>query len=207
MKLGRMMGLATFAVAWSAGIASAQETAHAEVEVDVRVRASVEVSATDAGAAAAPEAPSEPVAALLHGRLEMVIVGADYDFAALGGSVLLGADAGAGWSGGLVLGYLGELGEGASEIDASLEADRDFHPAEMLGFVLSGRVGAAFMLDQSAEAGARLVAQLGVGARVTLDPRIDFTLDVRGLLRVAPAAVDPVALGIAVTTGIALRLD
>lgn len=207
------LGLATFAVAWSAGLAAAQDaeaTARAEVEVDVRVRASVEVSTTEAPApvAAAPAGSEEHLAALLHGRLEMMVPGGDYDFAALGGSVLLGADAGGGWSGGVVLGYLTEPFEDPSEVSVSLEANKDFHPGEQLGFVVAGRLGAAFMLDQRAEAGARIVGQLGAGVRIALDPRIALTLDLRGVLRVAPSGgADPLTAGMLITTGVALRLD
>lgn len=203
------LGLATFAVAWSAGLAAAQDAeATARAEVEVRVRASVEVSTTEAPAAAAPAGSEEHLAALLHGRLEMMVPGGDYDFAALGGSVLLGADAGGGWSGGVVLGYLTEPFEDPSEVNVSLEANKDFHPGEQLGFVVAGRLGAAFMLDQRAEAGARIVGQLGAGARIALDPRIALTLDLRGVLRVAPSGgADPLTAGMLITTGVALRLD
>lgn len=190
-------------------IAIAQSTRVEVVVVDVQVTTSAPAVVDDTA-----EGPARDVAPILRTRGELLLVDGDYDFAAWGGSALIGARFEAGIAGGLVVGYLAEIGDGPAEVDLALELEKDFSPLETLGFVLLGRLGTAFMLGDGdpQHEGVRLVGQLGIGARVDLDPRIALTLDLRGVLRFRPGGDtgtrrDDVMGGAAITLGLALRLD
>lgn len=148
-----------------------------------------------------------------------LVLSSDLDGPAAGMSVLLGADAGDGWGGGLVVGYFGEIGfsRAPSEVHLALEAWRDFSPHDVIGFLLVARAGAAILVGDVplGQAGGRPLAQLGIGTRVSFDPRIAMTLDLRGELRMRPAgfqgdgAPTPLALngGLVITMGLAIALD
>lgn len=140
-------------------------------------------------------------------------MGGDYDTIATGASAMLGLSFNDGFQGGVVLGYLAGFGfSDPSEVNLSLEAARDFSPESNLGFVLLARVGSAFILEpEPQDVGIRLVAQLGVGGRVSIDRHIAITFDMRGLFRYRPN-VDhvrgaEVAAGAVISLGLMLRLD
>jgi hypothetical protein len=134
----------------------------------------------------------------------------------LGGmTARFGLQARDGWGGGLVAGYFGVLGTRApSELHLGLEAWRDFGPSDSVAFQLLGRAATALVLE-STGLSPRVLAQLGVGARVSVDPRIAILLDARGELRVRPADVSvegrasgaELAGGFVMTLGLAIRLD
>jgi hypothetical protein len=130
-----------------------------------------------------------------------------------GASALFGLSVADGWGGGLVAGYFGDLGTNApSELHLALEAWRDFGPDDTVGFVLLGRLGTALVLENSGPS-PRVLGQLGIGTRVSFDPRVSILLDARGELRMKPAGVDGPSVGpdlsggFVMTMGLAIRLD
>jgi len=205
------LALLSFIAALAAASVEAQTTVVAststEVSVEARVTTTETVTVTSGAPAEAVEA-EPPVRVLLHPRVEFHIGDElDYDFAAWGASVLIGADVGKGWGGGLAIGHLSDIGGGASEVSLGLEVARDFAPDGDLGFRLTGRIGPAFMLgDGVQDSGVRLVAQLAIGMRLGFDPRVAFTLDLGGAARYSP---DHAALSAAmvITTGMVFFLD
>jgi hypothetical protein len=173
-------------------------------------RAEPAVVAAPIAASPGTGAPSALVGFLLP-RLEILTLDATYDMAALGGSVLVGADVGDGWSGGLLLAYFGELGfDGpVSELDIGLEATRDLFPDETLGFLLTARVAAAVPLGalDRGQSPVHFVAQLGLGARVALDSRIAILFDLRAHLRARPDDSVAAQGGLVTTMGLRIDLD
>lgn len=166
--------------------------------------------------APAPEPSSAPAPSLvpqLALRGELTMSGA-HDMPLAGMTARFALDGGDGWGGGLALGYAGEIGTSApSEILLALEAWRDFSPSDPLGFQLLGRAGTALVLEEGGPS-ARVLAQLGIGARVSIDPRLAILLDARAELRLRPAGAGPDGLagpdlsaGLVTTMGLAIRLD
>lgn len=151
-------------------------------------------------------------------RGELVLTN-DRDDPLAGMTALFGADGGDGWGGGLLLGYFGDLGFSStpSELHVALEAWRDFSPHDPVGFQLLARAGSAILVGELApgEPVARPLAQLGVGARVSVAREIAITLDARGELRLRPAGHQPdgtpsplsVSGGMVLTMGLAIALD
>lgn len=176
----------------------------------------VEAAFVEAPTAGAPVAPAAVAARrgprpFLHPRAELALVGGDYDVGAWGGSATVGLDFGSGWSGGIVAGYLAGIMSRGSEVDLMVEVVRDFHPDEDLALLLSARLGTAFMLEERhhQDLPFRILAQLGIGARMRFDPRVAITLDVRAIVRVRPPDLTPaeVSVGMATTMGVLLHLD
>lgn len=149
------------------------------------------------------------LAPLLAVRGELSLSGA-HDMPLAGMTAMLALDGGDGWGGGFVGGYFGEIGTNApSEVHLALEGWRDFGVGEMLGFVLLTRVGTALALESEGPS-PRLLTQLGIGARVSIDPRIAVLLDARGELLLRPADLTrgaEVSGGLVITTGLSIRLD
>jgi hypothetical protein len=167
-------------------------------------------------AIAAPEATvSDPgLVPELTLRGELTMSGA-FGMPLAGMSARFGFEARDGWGGGVVAGYFGELGTNTpSEVQLGLEAWRDFGPGDSVAFQLLGRAGTALVLEPTGPS-PRVLAQLGIGARVSVDPRIAILLDARGELRVRPADVSvdgrasgpELAGGFVMTLGLAIRLD
>lgn len=147
-------------------------------------------------------------------RAELTMSGA-FSMPLGGMSARFGLQGTDGWGGGLVAGYFGELGTNApSELHLALEAWRDFGPGDLVAFQLLGRAGTALVLEATGPS-PRVLAQLGIGARVSVDSRIAILLDARGELRVRPADVGvdgrpsgpELAGGFVMTLGLAIRLD
>jgi hypothetical protein len=147
-------------------------------------------------------------------RAELTMSGA-FSMPLGGMSARFGLHGNDGWGGGLVAGYFGELGTNApSELHLALEAWRDFGPSDLVAFQLLGRAGTALVLEATGPS-PRVLAQLGIGARVSVDSRIAILLDARGELRVRPADVGvdgrpsgpELAGGFVMTLGLAIRLD
>lgn len=142
-----------------------------------------------------------------------VLIGAGYDGAALGGSVLGGFVFGEGASAQLALGYASAMGWGPNELNLGIEVQRDFSPADAAGFVLIGRIGTAFLLDDRAatDSGIRLSGQIGIGGRFDLSPDLAITIDLRGVLRYHPddglgPSNDDLAAGLLTTMGLRIRM-
>lgn len=234
MRRYRSWALLVFIAASGAARVEAQTTVvsstSSEIAVEARITTTETVTVTSGPAAVGGSSESGPaLRVLLHPRAEFHLGDeTDYDFAAWGASVLIGADVGAGWSGGLTVGYLSDIGSGASELNLGLEVARDFAPESALGFRVLGRIGPAFMLggaDQDAsrddyysavrraryedaprDSGIRLVAQLAIGMRLSFDPNVAFTLDLGGATRYSPDH-STLSSGMVITTGVALLLD
>lgn len=155
------------------------------------------------------ESEGPGLAPLLAVRGELSLSGA-HDMPLAGVTAMLALDGGDGWGGGFVGGYFGEIGTNApSEVHLALEGWRDFGVGEMLGFVLLTRVGTALALESEGPS-PRLLTQLGIGARVSIDPRIAVLLDARGELLLRPADLTrgaEVSGGLVITTGLSIRLD
>ncbi len=210
----------------ASGVARAQvvattttTSADVYVEAHVTTTTTTTIASEEVVVVAAPSAPDvapsadDGLAVALTLRGELLLFAPEYDMAAWGMSALLSLAAADGWSGGLVLGYLGEIGfDGPSEVDVGLEAARDFSPESTLGFVLVARAGSAFVLGelQPFDSGVRLFGQLGIGARISFDPRVAIAFDLRGVVRVRPPSVvtaADVTGGLGVTLGAVIRLD
>lgn len=155
------------------------------------------------------ESEGPGLAPLLAVRGELSLSGA-HEMPLAGMTAMLALDGGDGWGGGFVGGYFGEIGTNApSEVHLALEGWRDFGVGEMLGFVLLTRVGTALALESEGPS-PRLLTQLGIGARVSIDPRIAVLLDARGELLLRPADLTrgaEVSGGLVITTGLSIRLD
>lgn len=142
-----------------------------------------------------------------------LLMGAGYD-AALGGSALGGVAFDNGLGVQLAVGYASEMIWGGSEVNLGIELQRDFSPHDTAGFVLLGRVGTAFLLDDALprdDAGVRLSGQLGIGGRFDLSSDLAFTMDLRAVLRFRPD--DPfgpnerdVSAGALFTIGLRIRM-
>lgn len=163
--------------------------------------------------------PEPPIAAhparlypVLVMRGELTLSGAR-SMPLAGFSALMGIDGSEGWGGGLVAGYFGELGTNApSEVHLALEGWRDFGPNDTVAFRLVARAGTALTLESSPA--PQVLGQLGVGARVSVDPRIAILVDARGELSMRPSSVrggEPVgpevSAGLVITTALAIALD
>lgn len=218
--------VAALVVAWIPSLARAQGASvqvDTAVQVDVTVQVDVSVS-VDVQPMVEPAPPPPPpqqptdgaparrVAPVLIGRGALMMTDDGYGFAAGGGVAGVGLRFDPEWTGAIVVGYLAELGGAGSELDLAVEVTRDFSPGSELGFLVVAAVGTAFAIDQDILFGdeTRMFAQLGVGTRVSVDPRVAVTLDARGVLRYrVPGLFDDGTLGAAflATTGLAIRLD
>jgi hypothetical protein len=142
-----------------------------------------------------------------------VLIGAGYDGPALGGSVLGGFVFGEGMSAQLAVGYASSMIWGPNEVNLGVEVQRDFSPRDGAGFLLIGRIGTAFLLDDRAptDSGIRLSGQIGIGGRFDLSPDLAFTLDLRGVLRYHPddglgPSNDALTAGVLSTIGLRIRM-
>jgi hypothetical protein len=245
MRLGIVVGLVLGASWLAAGLPSgvaAQPTVHVQVDVHVEAPPPGQVVVVEAepppsmlvlveeehaappqhepAPAPAPEpAPStrRSIEPMLFARGEMYLSD-EYGMAGLGGAAGVGGSLGREWGGAVVVGYLGELGGGRSEVHLGLEVTKDFDPTGHLGFYVLFGMGAAFVSadpDRGIDllGGPRMMAQFGVGARMNVvDERVAITLDGRGVLRYAlPDAHDlesdgSVSGGAMLTLGLAIRL-
>lgn len=147
-------------------------------------------------------------------RAELTLSGA-FSMPLAGMCARFGLEGADGWGGGLVAGYFGEIGTSTpSELQLGLEAWRDFGPGGSVAFQLLGRAGTALVLEPVGPS-PRVLAQLGIGARVSMDPGIAVLFDARGELRARPAPVSSeghasgpeLAGGFTLTLGLAIRLD
>lgn len=172
----------------------------------------------------APAPSSGPgLVPLLTMRAELTLSGVHDDIVLAGATAMFGLDAGNGWGGGLVVGYVSSLGfsDDPSEIQLALEAWRDFGPGDDIGFRLVARGGTNLLLDEHGPSPYPF-GQLGIGARASLDPRIALLIDARGELRTTPAEADvdtgfgpdlvtndgfEVGGGFVMTLGLAIGLD
>jgi hypothetical protein len=196
-------------------LAAAQTTTVEVLVVDVQVTTVEPSPAPIVEPTSPPESANDgPLVPVLRTRAELVMIGGDYDGLAAGGSALIGARLGSGFSGGLVVGYLSEIWSGPAEVDLALEVEKDFSPLDAMGLVLLARFGTGFMLadGDARHDGMRMIGQLGIGGRFDLDPRVAaLTLDLRGVIRYRPdgdgATREDVSAGLAVTLGLVLRLD
>jgi hypothetical protein len=171
------------------------------------------VVVVDQGAQPSPTAsePSTPLVPLLVLRGELTMSGAYEDIIAASGTALFGLDAGGGWGGGLVVGYTSPLAiaDTPSELQLALEVWRDFGPDDDVGLRLVGRGGTSLVLDENGPS-PRVLGQLGIGVRTSLDARIALVLDARGELRVRPPELGrgaELSGGFVVSMGLAVDLD
>lgn len=200
-------------------------TTTTETSAEVTVTAHVTTTITQTSAGSAPVAVRELTAAELESepaglvptltlRAEMAVSGARV-MPIAGTSALFGFRARDGWGGGVVAAYFAELGGGESqELHLALEAWRDFEPTRDVALLLVGRVGTALLLS---DVGSRpdVIAQLGIGTRVSVDPRVAIFLDLRGELRVRASvlaategSLEPSTYaGALLTMGLAIDLD
>lgn len=199
------------------------ETTTTATSAEVIVTARVTTTHTSDGSAPVAvrelldaELESEPAGLVptLTLRAEMALSGARV-MPLAGTSALFGFRARDGWGGGFVAAYFAELGGDEShELHLALEAWRDFEPTRDLALLLVGRVGTALLLS---ERGPRqdVIAQFGIGTRVSVDPRLAILLDLRGELRVRPAVLAETEAslelstygGALVTMGLAMDID
>ena len=165
---------------------------------------------------ASPAGSPSPITPVLTARGQL-LVSDEHAVAALGGAVGIGASLHREWSGAVVAGYLGDPGHGGSELDLGIEITKDFDPGSVLGFYVLFGIGAAFLLDDpeapgDPSGGPRMMAQLGVGARMSVDEDVALTVDGRGVLRYALPDVHDldgegtVTGGAMLTLGLAIRL-
>ena len=115
------------------------------------------------------------------------MLGAGYDTTALGGSLRAGAMFDHGMTAELAVGYASAM-SGQSEVSLGVEVQRDFSPHDVVGFLLLGRVGTAFLLDDLSprDSGIRLSGQIGVGARLDLSADLAMLIDARAVVRYRP---------------------
>jgi hypothetical protein len=158
-------------------------------------------------------APGWPTRWLLDVRGDLLF-GAGYD-GAVGGTAALGLTFAHGYVAQLAVGYAsGALGfRQPSEVSLGVELQRDFSPDDPIGFLLVGRVGTAFLLDDLPidDAGIRLSGQLGIGGRFDMGSDVAMIMDVRGVLRFRPdrpfgPTQDDLSAGVLFSLGIRVRL-
>lgn len=170
----------------------------------------VVVAQAEVAVAAQPAPSGSSLTGFLLPRFEILALDPTYEMAAWGGSVLLGLDVGEGWSGGALAGYAGgmDFDRGGSEVDLALEVMRDFHAAQRAGFVMSARAGVAFPLASASgnTDPVQVIGQLGLGARISLDPRIAVFVEVRAQARIRPTAERDSVLSAGLVSMMALRV-
>jgi hypothetical protein len=167
----------------------------------------------------APPAPTSPPAPPPRFFVDLVgalAIEAGYDMAAGGGEARLGLafDHG-GILGALVVGTLADGFDDRSDVNLGIELERDFSPEDpILAFLLVGRLGTAFLLDERADlfdSGIRVSGQLGVGGRFTMGGDVSLLMDARALVRIRPddphgLRSDDVDAGVLFTFGLRLNV-
>lgn len=133
-----------------------------------------------------------------------------------GGTALFGFTTPSGWGGGAVVGHTSPLGfsDAPSELQLALEAWRDFGPDDDVALRLVGRAGTVLALEAGGPS-PRMLGQLGLGARMSLDRVVALLLDARGELQMRPGDVSDegvsrdleVVGGFVATLGLAIHLD
>jgi hypothetical protein len=134
------------------------------------------------------------------------------DGPAIGGSLRGGFTFGGGITAQLAAAYASGLEHG-DEASLGIELQRDFSPEQPLGFLLLGRLGTTFLLDDRdvLDPGIRLNGQVGIGGRFDVSNDIAFLVDVRAVLRFRPddpfvSVSNDFAAGVLLTFGVRFRL-
>ncbi len=185
--------------------AFAQQTTrvHVELTADVETTTCPVAPSQPPPATVDPPRPAVSVSPIVIGRGAMLLTG-ERDLVWLGGSAGFGLDFNHDWRAAIIATYLSNLAP-REELDVTAELQRDLDAGSELGLVVVGAVGAAIVMD-ALGTHTQGTAQLGIGARVSIGPRVAIAVDARGVLRFGlPDATEEPA-GPRVTGGLMLNL-